>query len=1029
MKGDISRSTFDPARQYRRVLDQQGRVQIDATANERQDLLAYHEEIRGHDIVGPGGFPKPTAGGGFAIGLSTDGKDLTISPGRGYVDGILCQLHPTEVPMAVVGATEVAVDRWTIDGREPSPGDWVELVHDATPVVRRWGEPDAGDAFSAPVQVAAVDAATRRLTLASLPAGLAVGQQGRLRRSPTYAAQPSYFPSSPFGADGPLADGRYRVYMDVCEIHRTQQDHPHLREPALGGADSATRTQVVWQVKLELLAPGDPTDCSSFSANWTPRNAVGTGTLRARAFVDPSAAGPCILPPDALYQGPEHQLYRVEIHDGGNTSSATVTFKVQRDNGSVVTRFETIGQTAVLHDLGRDETLGFRQGDAVEALDDRAELTGVPGDLLKIVDPVDPTTRTIRLDHAPTLPTGLDTAHNARLRRWDQVGAVTPAVDLANDWITVDPGSGLQVQFSNGLYEKDGYWLIPARAASGGLGGDIEWERDDDGEPLFQLPKGVKHHWAPLAMVSVAGGRFVDTSSEPLLDCRKLFPSLTAIQATDVAYDNSVCSLPGVTNVQQALDAICRERGGVCTVTVFPGDGWEHALGEIPATAEGRKDVEICFAVGEFRLDRPIVLSGLGHVRLEGRGLGTRIRALRSEAALVFRDCESVSITDLYVEGGTTGEGDAPGRGRFTGALTFLDCPTVDVERVGVTSSIGPTGRSACVKVSNQESTSFRPNPASVVGSVRIRHNDLLVGHRQAGILVSNVARIQIEDNTVRTRQDQPVRAAEELKDAEARRLLARRLLAGISTTSARAVHPILPGNRRVVASVAVRTIKVFFDTERELATAWQGVVNALSQSVDIRTPTALKQLLERASHLLVQDPARVPESAAFRAFLARMLAGRVEPTAEQGIVIGGVTARDVRIVNNTVEHATQAIHVGVSRPDPRRSARDQLARLLKSGNTVEIALKRQTLGTRHGIIGGNSQSVTVKDNRLTGRQLDDDAPRQIDGIRAYGYLGPMVVIQHNHLEGFSSGVVAHRVGGWTLPQVWLVDPNLVLSL
>jgi hypothetical protein len=61
---------------------------------------------------------------------------------------------------------------------------------------------------------------------------------------------------------------------------------------------------------------------------------------------------------------------------------------------------------------------------------------------------------------------------------------------------------GIQVQFQPaGSYRSGDYWLIPARAATG----SILWPNRADGdghiEWLPQPPRGVEHHYAPLALL------------------------------------------------------------------------------------------------------------------------------------------------------------------------------------------------------------------------------------------------------------------------------------------------------------------------------------------------------------------------------------------------------------------------------------------------------------------------------------------------------------------------------------------------
>jgi hypothetical protein len=114
------------------------------------------------------------------------------------------------------------------------------------------------------------------------------------------------------------------------------------------------------------------------------------------------------------------------------------------------------------------------------------------------------------------------------LRRWDRrPGAATGQSGLAEDGATLvvessdeDDGwieleNGIEVQFAPNdgttptAYRSGDYWLIPARA---GLG-DVRWPEDDAGKAVPQPPRGVEHHYAPLAIVAGAS----------ITDCRTAF--------------------------------------------------------------------------------------------------------------------------------------------------------------------------------------------------------------------------------------------------------------------------------------------------------------------------------------------------------------------------------------------------------------------------------------------------------------------------------------------------------------------------
>ena len=90
MKGDFTRNTFNPRKHFRRVLMQQGRVQLDADWNEQSAIVLHYLQSLAVDLIGP--YAGPHGMVGFEIGPGEDvGKDFTIGPGRYYVNGILCE--------------------------------------------------------------------------------------------------------------------------------------------------------------------------------------------------------------------------------------------------------------------------------------------------------------------------------------------------------------------------------------------------------------------------------------------------------------------------------------------------------------------------------------------------------------------------------------------------------------------------------------------------------------------------------------------------------------------------------------------------------------------------------------------------------------------------------------------------------------------------------------------------------------------------------------------------------------------------
>ena len=94
MRGDFSRNSDQPSKPYTRVLQQQGRVQLDADANEQTAILLRLMRRFIVDLVGPRGTPAaPTKAGfptDFQIALETEAgvSSLNIAAGTYYLRGV-----------------------------------------------------------------------------------------------------------------------------------------------------------------------------------------------------------------------------------------------------------------------------------------------------------------------------------------------------------------------------------------------------------------------------------------------------------------------------------------------------------------------------------------------------------------------------------------------------------------------------------------------------------------------------------------------------------------------------------------------------------------------------------------------------------------------------------------------------------------------------------------------------------------------------------------------------------------------------
>lgn len=381
----------------------------------------------------------------------------------------------------------------------------------------------------------------------------------------------------PSGA--PLETGYYLAFLDVWERHVTPLEDPSIREKALGGPDTATRTQVVWQVKLMPISgppiryDEEPPSCEVEPAAWDELTVGSTGMMTARAEPESGDTGPCVVPARAGYRGLENQLYRVEVHEA--LSETEILVKWSRENGSVVSAW--LSQDAArpnrltVQSIGRDDKLGFAADDWVELTDDTRELRGLPGLLVRIqtiegnVLVIDPGSATVDFNDFPL---------NPKVRRWDmpgEVGALTVDPTVADNWIDLE--NGIQVSFEQGIFRTGDYWMVPARTATR----EIEWPVDDSDEPMALFPHGIEHHYSRLAVL-----RFDGELWEEIGDCRHLFPPLTAmIRLFHVAGDGQE-TMPGQFLPQPIQVGVSNGRlpvfGAWVSFTIIAGAGLLESL-------------------------------------------------------------------------------------------------------------------------------------------------------------------------------------------------------------------------------------------------------------------------------------------------------------------------------------------------------------------------------------------------------------------------------------------------------------------
>ena len=525
MSGDYSRVRFDPSLDLSGVLMQQGRVQLDSDWNEW--VAALYRRLRAESVDTFGVQLTPGINGGVAVVSSQTPDAFKIE--------------------AAGGSISIGRGRMYVNG----------LMAEN----HRYSTPENND----------YGAAEFDPVLAEL----------RGKDPLPYGKQP-YFPNPP---DLTNIVGSYQAYLEVWQREATHHQLPGIVENAVG-VDTTTRLQTVWQVRLFKNSSGaDCTTPDDKIPDWGAIISPSAGRMSIKAEVVPPDLDPCELPPSGGYRGLENQLYRIEIHDGGEPGTAN--FKWSRENASVESNVsEIISSTKLkLASLGRDEVLRFNKGDWVEVLDDWRELGGMDGkpelrhgEICRIKDIIE-AQHTIELEKA--LPDDLiknigsllntDTLNerHTRVRRWDQKGTVRDAknkvivnLDTAGSsglipvpapgvWVVLE--NGIQVQFSldpsisGGKFRCGDYWVSAARSVDASV------------EKFTQTPpRGVHRHYARLAIVT-----FPDTET----DCRIHWPPAAGSCCTFTVGDGNK-SRGHFNSIQDAVYALPPEGGRIC---VLPG--------------------------------------------------------------------------------------------------------------------------------------------------------------------------------------------------------------------------------------------------------------------------------------------------------------------------------------------------------------------------------------------------------------------------------------------------------------------------
>jgi hypothetical protein len=239
------------------------------------------------------------------------------------------------------------------------------------------------------------------------------------------------------------------TYLDTwCETV-TAADNPRLAEPALGGTDTSTRSELRSMVRIGRDVPTG--------------GGTGSGTLETSGTY--SGAAPAVL--------------RVEIDNAGTFGAAT--FRWSTTNGSAVRAIQTLdddgtGSRLTLGDAGcfsaRDHVVVRLDGTESVHTIDRVDHAGI------VVTP------RVAPPQVPRPP--------ASVQGWDEVGVTITASSDPTLSIPIPLGAtGVTLRFGIGFFLQGDYWAFRAGPQGRRL--------------LFSPPTGIRHWYTKLATITASG--------------------------------------------------------------------------------------------------------------------------------------------------------------------------------------------------------------------------------------------------------------------------------------------------------------------------------------------------------------------------------------------------------------------------------------------------------------------------------------------------------------------------------------------
>lgn len=497
MKTQISRQTHRPEKNYSGVYLQQGRLITDADWNELVEVVNRRMVSTLTDVVGSG---VPRAGGlGLVLingeGLTLGEFDPAVETEEAFNDRVN-EFFDTAGPIELrIQPGAITVDG--VHGRSATAG--ADGVQGASALLRLSGQEDFPAAPEPPLE--------------SIDAG-----------------------------------GALALYADVWERTVNALEDERLRDPALNGADTASRTQTMVQIKYS-------SSTEPFFGRPELLPARGNAPLRLQLR---SVGADGESDAEDSQQRIGNYLFRVEVHDvkGSADNPDEITLKWSRENGAEnYLRFTEQGDEL-------PAPAGFEVGPWVyETYTDVSEKhLGVHLQALSEFAPSRGVLAT--RNDLPPADVGADgSGLRHYVRRWDGcctlrregeiwrlVGDGALAVDreaplnpaaseLTHGFLRIDGGVlginlealRLSLELNGRSFVAGDYWNAPVREVEV-RAGDYVLGSAEGGE----APRGIEHHYQFLKQVESADGRLRLTQPEGIRKPLRRYPALSGLRAADV---------------------------------------------------------------------------------------------------------------------------------------------------------------------------------------------------------------------------------------------------------------------------------------------------------------------------------------------------------------------------------------------------------------------------------------------------------------------------------------------------------------